>query len=319
MKLKSFSLVLFLFVSLSVYPVSSEKPLWISYQEGIKFFKEHKFSDAMAVFKTCTLENPTYPEAEYWIGKIFEIEGEFELAKRQYLKALEPSSLNALNIADFEFTIRSALAGVYEKTGESNLQINEILTIINKDSWYSSTKGKQDLNAIYKLWLDKGINRVFELYRIQNRRFSDYYAMAGEFYYYNGRIEEAIKMLSVSALSIFSELAEIQKKMHPDFIFTNKENFEKRYLDTSIPKELYELHLYDIADLVKLSMVDPEIGLYLEKANFFKTIYYLGLSLAEVKHYEHAFDMLIICSSYSSAGHYQNLALKKMQSLLIIN
>ncbi|MBN2651355.1 MAG: hypothetical protein JXR63_03155 [Spirochaetales bacterium] len=316
MKLKSFSLLFFLFFSFSTF---AQKPLWISYQEGIEFFKDKRFSEAMAIFKKCTLENPTYPEAEYWIGRIFEIEGELELAKRQYLKALDPTFINALNIPDFEFTIRTALAGIYQKTGYPELYIEQINAIIHQDPWFLSDIGKQNLSAIYNLWLDKGINRVFELFRVRNRRFASYYSMAGIYYYNNGKVEDGVKMLSISVLSALSELAEIQKNMHPDFIFTTRTNFEKRYLDAAIPKELYDFHLDDIVELIDLSLNDPRIEQYLVEADFFKNIYYLGMAFAAGGHNEHAFDMLIICSSYQNAGYFQDLALKKMQSLLIIN
>jgi tetratricopeptide (TPR) repeat protein len=319
MKLKNFSFILlFSVLSVSLF-AQDEKPIWLEYQNGIESFKNHLYGEAMAIFKRCALRNPRYPEAEYWIGKIFEMEGELELAEAQYRKALQENFRTALTIPDFEYTIRSSLAGVLKTQGRSDEYIAEIENILNSDSFYTGEYGQKNIDSIAKLWRSKGINRVFELYRIQNRRFAVYYAEAGIYYYSRGEYEKAFRLLAVPVLSALSEMGEIQKKIHPDFIFTSQKNFDKREYPEGLEEDLKEFHLKDVSELISISISDAKIAEYLVNADFFKNFYYIGVLLAELGETQYAFESLMLCSRFNVAGLWQKMALKKMQSLVDYN
>ena len=81
-----FILLLTLITLFPVYAQDYSKPEWILYRKGINLYNSKNYSEAFNYFREASRKRD-FPEAEYYIGRIFENEGEQTLALKQYERA----------------------------------------------------------------------------------------------------------------------------------------------------------------------------------------------------------------------------------------
>ena len=125
--------ILFLICS-SLIPLYSQdinEAEWILYRKGINFYNSRNFSEAFKYFREAAVKRD-FPEAEYYIGRIFENEGEFTLALKQYERAESFSS--SLFTDSFINIIKIHKAEVFKKLNNHNKYEEILISLIKKSA-----------------------------------------------------------------------------------------------------------------------------------------------------------------------------------------
>ena len=252
----------------------SDIPTWLLIERGREAFELGEYGLASRVFREVISREKVSPDAEMWLGIIFEQEGEYLLAEKQYLKVLEYK--NQLYMNEEEFTILNRLSEIYEKTNEYGKYEKTLLTIIEKDEEYRDNfKILYAMNDVLK---ERGLDKLFELYRFKKNKFNKARTELGIFYYRTGRYSDAQINLVVSIMSILTTGF--------DYIYDKTYTYE--YTD-------FETHIESMLD-------EPVLKEFIDSNNLFMTLYYLAASLYAEGYLETSAELWEIISVYDEPG-----------------
>lgn len=124
----------------------------------------------------------SYPEAEYWKGKVFFLEGETSLAESQYNRAYSMSA--SLDIPEERFTILYSMASLYDAASNFVAWENVIKRIVAENDGVIDPYLK---DAMMSTLRDKGFDRFMTLYRLEPSYSLLANAALGSYYLERGR------------------------------------------------------------------------------------------------------------------------------------
>jgi tetratricopeptide (TPR) repeat protein len=194
-----------------------------------------------------------YPEAEYWIGEVYRVEGELSVAVGQYQRALEQRDL--LENSAFDLEILYKIAGIHRLRQEYTEMEKRLLEILEKDALWFGESRMFARNAMTRTLENNGINRFLTIYRYTNTAVERAHRLLGYFYYASGRYSRAEEHLMFAFLIQNSAIIEEVIRRRFDFTFTS------------------------INDLMNELARRPELLTYLGDTEYYKTMYYLGAAL----------------------------------------
>lgn len=231
----------------------ADKPAWVLFEDGKKEFHNNELGKSFKIFRTCLDKKSIFPEADYWIGLIYEKEGEYQLALQQFQKALNNKS--ALLTRDDYIKIHYSIAGIYETKRMYNKFEQELITITNQNKSFADHEQLKYKSSVIKTFETRGINNALELYRINVNNAYDAHRQMGIFYYRTGQYYNALMHLSYAALSASSSIIRHFQKKDPDYKFTTfneilklaeKDKQTKRFL---VESKVYQVYYYLAAAL----------------------------------------------------------------------
>lgn len=149
---------------------------------------------------------PKNPEVYLMIARILEIEGEFELAVKNYQIALEQAKSFELDTSLYE--IYYFLIELYIKTGNQAGLTQAFDELRSYNAFMKSEKGKTFVSDIYASFKKSGLNKTLELYRRTNDSFLKAYQLAGDRYAEAGDNENAAKFYLLHIVIAMSTLIE---------------------------------------------------------------------------------------------------------------
>jgi hypothetical protein len=219
-----------------------------------------------------------YPEAEYWIGEIYRIEGELPLALIQYRKAY--SMREVLEDQGFSVTLQYKISSILRTRQEYNEMERSMLAIINDldTLWANSNRGevaRQNIDAtarnpvpvpydqasasfarsaMTRTLENEGVNRFLELYRYNNNVVEQAHRHLGFYYAVSGRPSAQQHLMFAFLIQNTIVIQEIQRRRF-DFEFT------------------------DLSALAQEINRNQLLLSYVNEVEYYKTAYYLGVSL----------------------------------------
>jgi tetratricopeptide (TPR) repeat protein len=196
-----------------------------------------------------------YPEAEYWIGEAYRMEGEFGIALNQYRKAYDRRDL--LESPEFSSELLYKMAEIYRLRREYTEMRKNLEEILKTDaSWNveSFTRTAMVNNAV-----KNGLDRFLVLYRHNNPSVEKAHRTLGLYYYTNGRYSQAVEHLLFSFLIQNTIIIDAVKKDRYNYSFSSLGGLQA-----------------DIAALNRESRQNIES--YIADVEYFKTIFYLANS-----------------------------------------
>jgi tetratricopeptide (TPR) repeat protein len=205
-----------------------------------------------------------YPEAEYWIGEIYRVEGELDLALGQYHKALAQSARP--EDPNFELELLYKVADVYRFRQEFNRMEETLLKIvegnnIRGEAWDSlwqgdaADSGSFVRNSMARTLENSGPERFLVMYRYNNGPVERAHRLLGFYYYASSRYNRAVEHLMFAFLIQNSILIEEVQRSRYDFVFESLEN-----LLSSLPRG------------------DTLVN-FIDRVEYYRSAYYLGSSL----------------------------------------
>ena len=259
-----------------------DEPEWVLFQKGLGKYHEKDYSAAFMFFRKTT-EKKDFPEAEYWIGKIFENEGEYTLALKQYERALMFSSL--AGDEGFELMVLYSMAGVYAKQENYNLYSRTLEKIIN------DVKLKMKTDAEYEAVLSDriigaGIDKLIYYFRHEGDPLVRAYGELGIYYFSHSRDRSALRNLVSAVMIIFSESIKLLRDYDPQYEYSN------------------------FRTLIKESESDNTVKQYLIDSDFYKYLFYLSLTLDNLGEHEQARYIFSVLSESTAKNRYNEMALR---------
>jgi tetratricopeptide (TPR) repeat protein len=243
-----------------------------------------------------------YPEAEYWIGETYRVEGEPVLALTQFLKVHRQRGL--LENPGFDTTLLYQIADIHRARREYNEMervLIEILTGDNPDHpWdqggealdtlWSADSGAFAKTSMADILGRDGINRFLTLYRYANARVEKAHRQLGFYYYATGRHSRAVEHLMFAFLIQNTILLEEITRSEYDHTFST--------LDT----------------LMQEITGKRELQAYIEGAEYYRTAYYLGTALYVTGKASSARGFWEFLDSQAAAGEWRGRARSQLRS-----
>jgi len=233
-----------------------------------------------------------YPEAEYWIGEVYRVEGEPALAVIQYQKALSRREL--LENPGFDLEILYKLAEIYRVQGSYN-DMEEAMNGVfqGRDERWTGEEYIPLRRAMRDiLGRDDGVTRFLSLYRYQAPLVEKAHRRLGFFYYDSGRHSPgpALDHLMFAFLIQNTAIIDEVRRRQYDYTFTT------------------------LDDLMEKAAKRPVLADYIDDCEYYKTVYFLASSLYGEGKAESARRFWTFLAGQSQAGQWRDRALRQLES-----
>jgi tetratricopeptide (TPR) repeat protein len=199
-----------------------------------------------------------FPDAEYWIGEAYRVEGEFGIALKQYEKAYEQRAL--LETPGFDLEILYKIVEILRLRRDYAAMEERLLEILQRDTLWSVDSADRRSESFVRTAMmrtleNEGVGRFLTLYRYNNQDVERAHRLLGLYYHDTGRHNLGVQHLLFAFLIQNSVLIEEIIRTQFDFSFTTLDA-----LMAETPRR-------------------PVLLSYLEEVEYYKTLYYLGTSL----------------------------------------
>lgn len=173
-------------------------------------------------------EYKNFPEADFLLGQVYVISGEYVLAKKYLLSALKNADL--LDIPQQRMDILYSISTLANLEGDKEL-FEKTLLLIGADDRLWQTDGKQTafVESIINS-LKKGItlDKFFNLYRHSSPSAMKAYGLLGDFYMESGDSELALTYSAIGTLSVFTYILNVIIARNVDYEYTGFSDFLKQ-------------------------------------------------------------------------------------------
>jgi len=259
-----------------------------------------------------------YPEAEYWIGETYLIEGELDLAQRQFQKTLAMRSL--LENPGFETELRYKIAAIRRVRQDYREMERVLLAILDTDRLWIGSGGDGDGNAnsnesgetTHRQVFERqamthtletsGIDRFLTMYRYSNVESLDAHRLLGFYYYNTGRHSRAQEHLMFAFLIQNTIIIDEVSRRQFDYSFNGLAPVAQK--DGKTPLER-------LSDEINKNRLLTE---YAEKTEYYKTAYYLGASLYANGKAASARSIWNFLATQTATGEWQARSLAQLKT-----
>jgi tetratricopeptide (TPR) repeat protein len=245
---------LFLVGAATVFGVDANTaPDWLVIEKGKQLFDSGDYGESLFYFRQARERYPNVPEVEYWIGRVFEAEGEYSLAELQYKLALERAEY--FEIRDDVYEVHYRLADIYLIEKHLSSYVAHLESILNRDVEARRSAGdlRLDGRLLSRTLAQKGLDKLFELYRLPDYGGLDAYYRLGVYELRTGLVENASELLTLSAVITFTTVINHLLERDPEYRFTTFDDLltgalkyrivEDYFFDTDAFGQLYALAL----------------------------------------------------------------------------
>lgn len=232
---------------------------------------------------------PKNPEVYVMMARILEIEGEFDLAERNYKTALEQSK--SFGSDTFIYEIYYFLIELYIRTDNQEGLTQAFDELNSYNAFLNSDKGKTFINDIYVSFRKNGLDKTMELYRRTGDSFLKSYRLAGDRYTETKDYESAIRFY---LLDIVASLSVLMEEI-PNVVYTNTGMTVERVLTEALRND-YMLRFMASVDL-------------------FGTFYRMGEALYLSGDWQNAQNFFWLTARYSPEAEYKEKASNKWNEI----
>lgn len=245
-----------------------------------------------------------YPEAEYWIGETYRVEGELSLALTQFLKVHRQRSL--LENPGFDTQLLYEIADIHrirQEYIEMERALIEILSGVNPghnwekegeaeaaDTLWSNSAGAFAQTSMLNILGQDGITRFLSLYRYDNTVVEKAHRRLGFYYYAVGRHNQAAEHLMFAFL------------------------IQNTILLQEILRSEYDYTFSTLDDLMEKIRGKSELEAYIEDVEYYRTSYYLGSSLFATGKTPSARGFWEFLNNQAGAGEWRGRAQAQLRS-----
>ena len=263
-----------------------------------------------------------YPEAEYWIGEVYRIEGELSLALSQYRRA--NAMRDNLENPDFYITLLYKISDIHRIRQEYNDMIRVLDLIISdvdtlwanarlaQANVYTDARGNV-VSAPYEqasasfartsminILENEGINRFLELYRYNNINVEQAHRLIGFHYAVTG-LPSAQDHLMFAFLIQNTVIIEELMRRQFDFRFTT--NPERR-----------ENYVHNLIELAAAMNNNHLLQSFIIEVEYYKTAYYFAASLFRNGKASVARTLWEFLATQPQAGEWHSRALSQLRN-----
>jgi tetratricopeptide (TPR) repeat protein len=233
-----------------------------------------------------------YPEAEYWLGETYRVEGELGLALRQYETAYAQREL--LETPSFEVEILYKIVDIHRLRGEyqeMEKKAREILEGTGPGGTLRDSLWAQELirAAMTRTMENDGLSRFLTLYRHHNIPTERVHRFLGFFYFSSSRHLPAAEHLMFAFLIQNTVIIEEVIRGRYDFTFTTL---------TALMEEIRRNRKFED---------------FMAETEYFRTAYYLASALFAAGKQKPARELWEFLGSFPEAGEWRVRSLNQLE------
>lgn len=267
--------------------IDDELPSWVLYQQGEKAFREGELGIALSYYRVAIEKEVTYPEAEVGLGRVFQEEGNYALALEHYRAAYEERQ--QLLIPDEQYAILYRIATVYEIQDKHADYRRTLSQIVADHEMYAGDASQRFRDSLWSALVEDGIDRLIQLYRLENGFARRAHAQLGAFYYLTGRDRDATMHSVFAVLQALSTSIEEQRRIQPGYVFESLGAFLAR------------------------ARRNPLLSDFHQRVGLFESLYYLGSTLYFQGHRRRGVEIWSVVSGIPEAGTWAVRARRQLE------
>ncbi|RKX77196.1 MAG: hypothetical protein DRP60_06710 [Spirochaetes bacterium] len=268
-----FILIFFFF---PVFGISAEEPAWILLEKGKAELEQRNITESLDFLLQAVELNTDYPEAEYWLGRVYEAQGQAVLAEEQYRRALDLSIY--LRVPQDRIGIEYRLAGLLLNLDTSRKA--EALSILYgiADMEGASNPISVSLEHTYvDMITTEGIDRLLYLYRDELLYSLRARRILAEESWIDGHYRSSLLLSTRVVLSLLTTSSVRYRSAHPDWRFDIDEDKDRINPDRDVRFSGDSDGLEDM--LKRIYSSDSTLSDWLANEGFWSQLYLLSVSL----------------------------------------
>lgn len=177
-----------------------------------------ELGDSLDRLRAAAASLAMYPEAEFWMGRVFQAEGELRLAEIQYSRAWDMRE--AYEVADDRFTPLYALADLYRTRGDFLRMEEQYLEVVRQDPTASDPKNENLRTVMLNSLTRDGFDKFMSLYRTEGEFAVRAFDALGSFWYESGRQGKAVLYLGLAANRVMTKAIDAVREEEPSYAYS---------------------------------------------------------------------------------------------------
>lgn len=175
------------------------------------------FDDSKAELLSFIRKNAAFPEADFLMGKIYCLEGEYSFAYEYFSSAYKNSEV--LEIPDEKYDILYELANVSQLLKKDEKYEEFLLLILSQSKEFKDETFYSALKKTSESTRNDCLEKFFSLYRCDDFSLLKAYFALTDFYMEHERNEKALKTCQLGAITAYTKIVDVLKKRNADFEF----------------------------------------------------------------------------------------------------
>ena len=183
-------------------------------QKGRKYFdgKFSKIIEKEDYFSQC-------PEADFLIGKVYKIEGEFSLAGSYMEQAY--AYWENLDVPEQKYDILYELAFLFYDIGDDEKFESYLLLILKDNPYFTDAGFLKGLLRLPNKDSREAMENFFKLYRAEGAFSIKALSLLSEYYMKNGEIEKAMECAALGSLTVVTKIENTLMERTHDYSYTS--------------------------------------------------------------------------------------------------
>lgn len=186
----------------------------------LKIKGESFFENSIGKMLEFIHRNSEYPEAQFLIGQIYKLEGEYNIAETYYSMAL--NNKEVLDIPDFKYEILYSLSEISLLEKNYDKYETRLLNVLVDDKFVSDENLKR---AMLNTIANSSVERFFTLYRASDFISIKAYNNLTEYYYEKGFLDKALYYCTLSVITSFTKINEVMLSRNSEYEYSNLVSF----------------------------------------------------------------------------------------------
>lgn len=211
----------------------------------LRRFGQDYFSHSVDRMVSWIKEKAVYPEADFLIGRIYQLEGEFDIALDFYERARKESAY--LDIPEELFDILYAMADLAKQQKKGEVYEQTLLLILDNDPNFKDEVLLTALVRSIDYNTEKHVERFFMLFRCEPHHSLRALYELGNIYERNGEAEQALRCAALGTIEAFTHILGSLDERDADFSYTDYGAFLRqtaRYAD--VVEWGSRMHVWDL-------------------------------------------------------------------------
>lgn len=244
------------------------------------------FNDDIKIMLDWLKKKNVYPEADFLVGKIYQIEGEYDTAYKFYTKALDEGDY--LDIPDEKYEILYSMAALLKQKKDYDSYEKTLLLIMDSDEYFKNELLQNALLRTIDTDEVRNVDRLFLLYRADAKYSLKAISELSTLYESKGEDVTALKYTALGTIESFTRMIETIKERDHHFSYTSYEDFLKEcgkypeILDWAQKNNIWQMMFLFADRVAKRGKLVFAQNLYIAMASGMPDSYYKQLASSRI-------------------------------------